>query len=104
MAEIENILLTKRFITTKDNPPGMSDKKTKVVIYSTPTCPYCNIAKDFFKENKVEYKDYDVSQERDKAQEMIEKSGQMGVPVIDINGTIIVGFDKEKIKKALKLS
>jgi len=78
-------------------------KKAKVLIYSTPTCPYCTMAKEFLKENKVPYKEFDVSKDRDKAQEMIEKSGQMGVPVIDISGTIIVGFDKEKMKKALKL-
>jgi glutaredoxin-like YruB-family protein len=77
--------------------------KPKVIVYSTPTCPYCHAAKEFLKENKIEYKDVDVSKDQTAAQEMIEKSGQMGVPVIDINGTIIVGYDKEAIKKALKL-
>jgi len=77
--------------------------KPKVIVYSTPSCPYCHAAKEFLKENKIEYKDIDVSKEQDKAQEMIEKSGQMGVPVLDIDGTIIVGFDKDAIKKALKL-
>ncbi len=85
----------------------MPDKKTsakpKVTIYSTPTCPYCHAAKEFLKENKIPFQDIDVSKNQDKAQEMIEKSGQMGVPVLDINGTIIVGYDKEAIKKALKL-
>ncbi len=79
----------------------MPTKKTKVIIYSTPTCPYCHAAKEFMKENKVDFTDIDVSKDHDKAQEMIEKSGQMGVPVIDINGTIIVGFDKAAMKKAL---
>ncbi|MEM3154908.1 MAG: glutaredoxin domain-containing protein [Candidatus Woesearchaeota archaeon] len=78
-------------------------KKPKVIVYSTPTCPYCHAAKEFLKENKIEFKDIDVSKDQAKAQEMIEKSGQMGVPVLDINGTIIVGYDKEAIKKALKL-
>ncbi len=78
-------------------------KKTKVIVYSTPTCPYCHAAKEFLKENKIDYKDVDVSKDQTAAQEMIEKSGQMGVPVIDINGTIIVGYDKDAIKKALKL-
>jgi glutaredoxin-like YruB-family protein len=77
--------------------------KPKVIVYSTPTCPYCHAAKEFLKENKIDYKDIDVSKDQTAAQEMIEKSGQMGVPVIDINGTIIVGYDKEAIKKALKL-
>jgi glutaredoxin-like YruB-family protein len=77
--------------------------KSKVIVYSTQTCPYCHAAKDFLKENKIAFQDIDVSKDQAKAQEMIEKSGQMGVPVIDINGTIIVGYDKEAIKKALKL-
>lgn len=77
--------------------------KSKVIVYSTQTCPYCHAAKDFLKENKIAFQDIDVSKDQAKAQEMIEKSGQMGVPVIDINGTIIVGYDKEAIKKALKI-
>ncbi len=81
----------------------MTEKKGRVIVYSTPTCPYCHAAKEFLKENKIAYQDVDVSKDQSKAQEMIEKSGQMGVPVIDINGTIIVGFDKEAMKKALKL-
>ena len=76
---------------------------TKVTIYSTPTCPYCDMAKRYLKENKVEYKEIDVSKDTKAATEMVEKSGQMGVPVLDINGEIIVGFDRDAIKKALKL-
>lgn len=75
----------------------------KVTIYSTPTCPFCIRAKQFLKENKINFEDIDVSQNQDKAQEMIKRSGQMGVPVLDINGELIVGFDKEKIKEALGL-
>ena len=75
----------------------------KVLIYSTPTCPYCHQTKDYLKEKKVEYTDYDVSSDSAKAQEMIDKSGQMGVPVLDIEGEIIVGFDKVRIDKALGL-
>ncbi|MBI2564930.1 glutathione S-transferase N-terminal domain-containing protein [Candidatus Woesearchaeota archaeon] len=78
-------------------------KKAKVRIYSTPTCSYCKAAKEFLKENKIEYEDIDVSKNQTAAQEMIEKSGQMGVPVLDIEGTIIVGFDRDAIKKALKI-
>ncbi len=73
-----------------------------VAIYSTPTCPYCQQAKEYFKENKIEYTEYNVADDQEKAKEMIEKSGQMGVPVIDINGTILVGFDKGKLEEALK--
>ncbi len=75
-----------------------------VTVYSTPTCPYCHMAKDFFKKNGVKYIDIDVSSDEKKAKEMIDKSGQMGVPVIDIDGTIIVGYDLPAIKKALGMN
>lgn len=75
----------------------------KVKVYSTPTCPYCHMTKQFLKQNKIEFEDIDVSRNREAATEMIEKSGQMGVPVIDIDGKIIVGFDVKAIKEALKL-
>ncbi|MFH1855823.1 MAG: glutaredoxin domain-containing protein, partial [Candidatus Omnitrophota bacterium] len=75
----------------------------KVTIYSTPTCPYCKRVKQFLGEMGVVFEDIDVSNNSAKAQEMVDKSGQMGVPVLDIEGEMIVGFDKEKIKKALGL-
>ena len=75
----------------------------KAIVYSTPTCPYCNQAKDYFKENNVEFEDFNVAQDQEKGQEMVQKSGQMGVPVIDLDGTIIVGFDKAKINSILGL-
>ena len=74
-----------------------------IKIYSTPTCPYCVTLKAFLKEKGIEFKDVDVSSDNQAAEEMIKKSGQMGVPVSDINGEIVVGFDKEKICKLLKL-
>lgn len=83
--------------------PSEKSEATKVIVYSTPTCPYCHAAKDFLKANNVEFKDIDVSKDQKAAGEMIEKSGQMGVPVLEIGGQVIIGFDKEKIKKALKL-
>ena len=64
----------------------------KVKVYSTPACPYCKMAKDFLKQNNVEFEDIDVSSNHDAAHEMIEKSGQMGVPVIDIDGKIIIRY------------
>jgi glutaredoxin-like YruB-family protein len=73
----------------------------KIEIYSTPTCPYCHLAADYFKEKGIEFTNYDVSVDKAKAQEMIKKSGQMGVPVIDIDGKIIVGFNRPEIEKAL---
>ncbi len=72
-----------------------------VIVYSTQTCPYCNMAKSYLKEKGVEFEDIDVSVNQEKAKEMIEKSGQQGVPVLDVNGTIIIGFDKAKIDEAL---
>lgn len=81
----------------------MAEKSSNVKVYSTPTCPYCNMAKAFLRENKVEFTDMDVSKDRAAAREVIERSGQTGVPVLDINGELIVGFDREAIKKALKL-
>lgn len=74
-----------------------------VKIYSIPTCPYCHQAKDFFKENSVEFEDVNVAEDEKARDEMIEKSGQMGVPVLDVNGEIVVGFDKEKISKLLDI-
>jgi len=74
-----------------------------IIVYSTPTCPWCLRLKAFFKENNVLFLDWDVSVDHVAADEMVKKSGQMGVPVTDIDGEIIIGFDKEKIKTALGL-
>ncbi|MFA6215403.1 MAG: glutaredoxin domain-containing protein, partial [Patescibacteria group bacterium] len=74
----------------------------KITIYSLPTCPYCLRLKAYLNERKIEYTDYDVADDETKAKEMIDKSGQMGVPVIEINGKIIVGFDKEALDKELE--
>lgn len=74
-----------------------------VTVYSTPTCVYCNMAKNFFKANKVDYKDYNVATDLEKRKEMIEKTGQMGVPVLQIGDQVIVGFDEPRIKNALGL-
>ncbi len=72
-----------------------------VIIYSTPTCTYCKQAKLFFKEHKIKFKEVDVSSDQKAAREMITKSGQMSVPVIEIGKDIILGFNKDKIKQAL---
>jgi glutaredoxin 3 len=71
-------------------------------LYSTPTCGFCRMAKSYLQENNVPFTEYNVASNSDKAQEMVQKSGQMGVPVLDINGKIIVGFDRAAIEKALK--
>jgi glutaredoxin-like YruB-family protein len=73
----------------------------KVTIYSTPTCHFCQLAKDFFKEKNVEYTEHDVSADLEKRKEMIEKSGQMGVPVIFVEEEMTVGFDKDKLSTML---
>ncbi len=72
-----------------------------VIVYSTPTCPYCGMVKTYLMERGVSFKEYDVSADREKARELLSKSGRMGVPAIDIDGTIIVGFDRRKIDDAL---
>ena len=73
----------------------------KVAIYTTPTCGYCRMAKEFFKQNNVAYSEYDVAADADKRNEMVEMTGQMGVPVITIDDNIIVGFNQSKIAELL---
>ena len=93
---IENSL----YSAVKDN----GEKKTKrVVVYSTPTCPHCNTLKNYLKQQKVQFRDIDVSRDQKMAQEMVKRSGQQGVPQIDINGRLIVGFNKPKIDELLEL-
>ena len=77
--------------------------RMKVRIYTTTQCPYCNMTKDFFKKNNVKYEEINVENDQKAAEEMIEKSGQMGVPVIDVDGEIIVGFNRPALEKALKM-
>jgi len=74
-----------------------------ITIYTTPSCIWCKRAKNYFNENSIAYEEKDVSVDRIAANAMIEKSGQRGVPVIDIDGNIIVGFDKVNIDKLLGL-
>ena len=75
----------------------------EVTIYSTPTCSYCKLAKEFFKEKGVEYTEHDVAADTEKRQEMVDKTGQMGVPVITIGDEMIVGFDKAKVAELLEI-
>ena len=77
----------------------MSDKQ--VTIYTTPTCHFCHEAKKFFEENKIEYAEHDVAADQEKRQEMVEMTGQMGVPVIQIGDDAVVGFDEGKVKELL---
>jgi glutaredoxin 3 len=73
-----------------------------VIVYSTDTCPFCTMVKDWLKDKNVAFEEVNVGTDQEKAKEMMDKSGQMGVPVIDIEGTIIIGFDKPKLETALK--
>lgn len=74
-----------------------------VKVFTTPACPYCYTLKEFLKENNINFEEIDVSQNEKARDEMIKKSGQMAAPVLDIDGQIVVGFDKEKITKLLKI-
>ena len=78
--------------------------KHSVTIYSTPTCHFCHAAKEFFDANHVKYTDYNVASDLAKRQEMIQKSGQMGVPVIFVDSDMIVGFDKDKLSSLLGIA
>jgi len=75
----------------------------KVTIYSTPTCAYCIMAKEWFKENNIEYEEFDISQNEVKRNELVEKTGQMGVPVIEVGDETIIGFDKAKLSELLNI-
>lgn len=75
----------------------------KVVIYTTPPCVYCKMAKTYFNEHNVQYEEKNVMTDIPAQEEMIKKSGQLGVPVIDIDGKIVIGFDKTKIASLLNL-
>ncbi len=75
----------------------------KVTIYTTPTCVFCRMAKAFFRSHNVEYAELDVAKDLKARQEMVEKSGQLGVPVIDVGGQIVVGFDQATLAKLLNI-
>lgn len=79
------------------------NKKPKIKIYSTPTCPYCHTLKTFLTEKGFEYEEIDVAANEKAQEEMMQKSGQIGVPVVDIDGEIIVGFDKKRISELLNI-
>ena len=74
----------------------------KIILYTTPSCPFCAKTKEFLRENRIAYEDFNVMEDEQARDEMMKKSGKMTVPVIDIEGEIIVGFEPEQIKKALE--
>ena len=75
-----------------------------ITIYSTPTCPYCKLAKDFFREQSITFTEVDVANDPQAANDMVKKSGQMGVPVIEIDGEIVVGWNQKALEDMLKSS
>ncbi len=76
----------------------------KVIVYSTPTCIYCQMLKDWLKKNNIPFTGYDLSQDAERREEVIKKTGQMGVPVIEIDDEIIIGFDKKKLSELLGIN
>ena len=72
-----------------------------VIIYSTPTCHFCHLAMDFFKEHNIPYTEYDVAADTQKRKEMVDKTGQLGVPVIEVDGQTMIGFNEDVLAKAL---
>jgi glutaredoxin-like YruB-family protein len=82
----------------------MEVKFMNITVYSSPSCVWCTRAKEYLKANQINFREVNVAQDRTGAMEMVRKSGQMGVPVLDINGNIIIGFDKERIDMLLDIT
>ena len=87
----------------KKAAPKKSGGKSSVTVYSAVWCPWCKKVKEWLTENKVSFKEIDVEKDPKAAEDMVKRSGQTGIPVIEVNGEIIVGFDQEKLKTALKM-
>ncbi|GAB4515875.1 MAG: glutaredoxin family protein [Anaerolineae bacterium] len=81
----------------------MADKQPRVIVFTTPTCTYCNAVKRYLRQNKIKFKDVDISRDERAARDVVRRTGQMGVPVIDIDGKIVIGFDRPKIDRLLGL-
>jgi glutaredoxin-like YruB-family protein len=88
----------------KDRDGKPQKKQKRVIVFSTPTCTYCNQAKRYFRERGVRFRDVDVSKDAQAARDMVRRSGQQGVPVIEIGGKVIVGFNKPEIDRLLELN
>ena len=81
----------------------IKESQDKIVVFSTPACPYCDTLKEFLKENNIKFEEVDVSRDEKLKEEVIKKSGQIGVPVVEINGEMVAGFDKKKICQLLNI-
>jgi glutaredoxin-like YruB-family protein len=95
-------LFENSLFSASSSQEGQKPQK-RVVVYSTPSCPWCNRLKQYLRENNIKFRDIDVSKDQKAAEEMVKRSGQQGVPQADINGQIVIGFDKKKIDKLLGL-
>lgn len=89
--------------TSWDIQVSETKPQPRVIVFSTPSCSYCNMAKKYFQQKGFKYRDVDVSRDMAAARDMVRRSGQQGVPVIDIGGKIIVGFDRPKIDRLLEI-
>ena len=94
-------LIKNSFSVISASDDGKKKQQKRVIVYSTPSCPWCNRLKQYLRQNNIKFRDIDVSKDMKAAEEMVKKSGQQGVPQADINGQIVVGFDKKKIDKLL---
>jgi glutaredoxin 3 len=99
--ELDRIMKRKLDAMKKKQKEANAMGEKKIIVYSTTTCPYCHMAKQYLQSKNIRFEDVDVGLDKTRAQEMIHKSGQMSVPVLDINGKIIIGFDKQAIDAAL---
>ncbi len=81
--------------------PEQKHAQPRVIVFTTPSCSFCNMTKKYFREKGIKFKEVDVSRDAAAARDMVRRSGQMGVPVVDIGGKIVVGFDRPKIDKYL---
>jgi len=97
----KNIFQDKVFVAQSSNKEVKTQKR--VVVYSTPSCSWCNKLKQYLRENNIKYTDIDVSKDTKAAEEMVKRSGQQGVPQTDINGQIVIGFDKKRIDQLLEI-
>ncbi len=96
-------LVKNSFSVISASDDGEKKQQKRVIVYSTPSCPWCNRLKQYLRQNNIKFRDIDVSKDTKAAEEMVKKSGQQGVPQADINGQIVVGFDKKKIDKLLDI-
>ena len=87
----------------KAGTPGEDKPAKRVTVYSTPTCPWCTTLKNYLKEHQISFRDVDVSRDMKAAEDMVRRSGQRGVPQTDINGQMIIGFDKARLNQLLGL-